>query len=51
MSFLVVVIPVACFALIVLVLGTIVLIRCRREDIPDIVLGLGQWFQATWRSK
>ena len=32
-------------ALVMLVLGAIVLTRCRREDIPDIVQGMGDWFQ------
>ena len=31
--------------LVMLVLGVITLIRCRREDIPTIVKGMGGWFQ------
>lgn len=32
--------------LVMLVLGIITLVRCRREDIPDIVQGMGGWFQS-----
>jgi len=31
--------------LVMLVLGVIILIRCRREDIPAIVQGMGKWFR------
>jgi hypothetical protein len=32
---------------VVLVLGLVALLRCRREDVPETVRELGQW----WRRK
>jgi hypothetical protein len=36
------------FAVVVLVLGLVALLRCRREDIPEIIHQIGGWWR-WWR--